>query len=580
MADTTKKGASFFDNPLTRTKVKSANVKATEALIGYLIGPFCGMLANCIFGSYLVAYFRNVLFEPYGTWEQVADLSGKLEWKLVLPAGIETFLTLFPILSAILIVAGNLVAGQIIERTRTRAGKARPWILLSAVTVAVASVLMFIQPVDNAVFKMIWLAVAYNLFYAVAFPLYNTANSAMVPVSTRNGKQRGLLASFVNMAVLGGAGAGSIVMPMIMVLFTGAFPGPENAGLPNSTGYLVLFVIIAAITFFGCVLQFYFTRERVTEETNSSAPQKTEENKEKALSIGKQAKALFSDKFFLVVILFYFLYQMAGGIKNGSMQMFSLSYGTTWGMDPNFAMTILGVVGAVPMALAILFVGPLCNKFGKQPVVLVGMVVGAAGGVLAGLFCENFIVTAIRVAIKCLGSAPAGYMILAMISDVLDHGEAKNGFRCDGLAMSVYSAIMIASSPVATGIVSGLIGWMGNATGSVVSYVWIETVAYALAAAVMIFFGVERYIVKDRKTILERQKAEAEAAGIEWVEPEERLRREEAEYDRLAEEARKAELAAFCEKKGLCFEEEEKKYQDKLAAKRAKAEARAKKKGE
>ena len=121
---------------------------------------------------------------------------------------------------------------------------------------------------------------------------------------------------------------------------------------------------------------------------------------------------------------------------------------------------------------------------------------------------------------------------------------------------------------------------MGNATVCVVSYVWFETVAYALAAAVMIFFGVERYIVKDRKTILERQKAEAEAAGIEWVEPEERLRREEAEYDRLAEEARKAELADYCEKKGLSFEEEEKKYQDKLAAKRAKAEARAKKKGE
>lgn len=66
-------------------------------------------------------------------------------------------MTLFPILSAVLIVAGNLVAGQIIERTRTRAGKARPYILLSALTVAAASVLMFIQPIDNAVFKMVWL---------------------------------------------------------------------------------------------------------------------------------------------------------------------------------------------------------------------------------------------------------------------------------------------------------------------------------------------------------------------------------------------------------------------------------------
>lgn len=562
MADTTKKGASFFDNPLTRTKVKSANVKTMEALIGYLIGPFCGMLANCLFGSYLVQYFREVLFA-----EELA--AGN--------SGVEMFLTLFPILSAILIVAGNLVAGQIIERTRTRAGKARPYILLSAVTVAVISVLMFIQPVDNAVFKMIWLAVAYNLFYAVAFPLYNTANSALVPVSTRNGKQRGLLASFVNMAVLGGAGAGSIVMPLIIGFMTDAFPGPSPTN-PSSTGYLVIFLTVGIITFLGCIAQYYFTRERVTEETMSGKADLSEK-KEKGPSIGVQAKAIFSDKFFIVAIVFYLLYQLSGGIKNGSMKSF-VDYVSFSGLDANTAMSVLGIIGAVPMALAILFVGPLCNKFGKQPVVLIGMAVGAAGGVLAGMFYDNFVLVAVGVAVKCLGSAPAGYMILAMLADCLDHMEAKNGFRCDGLVMSIYSSIMIASSPLGTGIINGLLGLFGNVQGSVVSYIWIETGAYALAAIVMIFFGVEKFLVGDRRAVLARQKAEAEAAGIEWVEPEERLRREEAEYDRLAEEARKAELADYCEKKGLSFEEEEKKYQDKLAAKRAKAEARAKKKGE
>ena len=573
----TKKG--FFDRAALRSRVRSANVKLPEAAIGYLVGPFCGLLANCLFGSFLVTYFRNVLFEPYGEWtSEVVD--GVTQWTLTLPAGIEAFLTIFPILSAILIVAGNLVAGQIIERTRTRAGKARPWILISAITVAVASVLMFIQPIENDVFKMVWLAIAYNLFYAVAFPLYNTANSAMVPVSTRNGKQRGLLASFVNMATLGGAGAGSIVFPMIIMLFTAGFPGPEQANLPNSNGYLVLFIIIGVLTFLGCLVQYYFTRERVTEETMAQEAIKQQGGEQKAapaLSMGKQAKALFSDKFFIVVIIFYFLYQMAGGIKNGSMLSFTQALGDAWNFDPNFAMSILGVVGAVPMAVAILFVAPLCNKFGKQIVVLIGMAIGAAGGVLAGIFYNNFIIVSIGVAIKCLGSAPAGYMILAMIADVLDHGEAKNGFRCDGLAMSIYSSIMIASSPVATGIVSGLIGAFGSVRGATVSYIWIETVAYALAAVVMIFFAVEKYLTKDRQTILDRQKAEAEAAGVEWIPPEERLRLEEEESDRMAEEARKEELRALCEKKGLNYEEEEAKYQAKQEAKRQKAEAKKKK---
>ena len=70
--------------------------------------------------------------------------------------------------------------------------------------------------------------------------------------------------------------------------------------------------------------------------------------------------------------------------------------------------------------------------------------------------------------------------------------------------------------------------------------------------------------------MLARQRAEAEEAGIEWIPPEERLRLEEEESERLAEAARIEELKARCEKKGLDFEAEEAKYQQKLAAKQAK----------
>ena len=558
---------SVFDNPVLSTKVKSANVKIVpEALMGYLVGPFCGLLANSLFGTYLISYFRDTLFK-----EELA--SGV--------AGVDTFITIFPMLSAILIVLGNLFVGQIIERTKTKAGKARPYILLSAVVLAVASVLMFIQPMpDNTTFKMIWLVIAYNLFYAVAFPLYNTANSALVPVSTRNGKQRGLLASLVNMAVLGGAGAGSIIFPQII----GAFANSESLGMeglptddgtplvPTANGYLILFIVIGVITFIGCLAQYYFTRERVTEESIvKAATPEAEEVKAKGPSIKKQAKALFGDRFFVITIVFYLFYQLSGSIKNASMKSFTDAIYAATELGSANAMSILGIVGAVPMAVAILFVAPLCNKFGKRPVVFAGMVVGVVGGIIAGIWYDNFYVVAVGVALKCLGSAPAGYMILAMIADCLDHIEAKNGFRCDGFGMSLYSSILIAAVPLATGIGGGL---AATSYGTVVAYIWIETGAYALCAITVLFFGVEKHLSADKEAILARQKAEAEAAGIEWIEPEERLRLEEEENDRLAEEARKAELKAKCEKKGLSYEEEEAKYQAKLEEKRKAAEAK------
>lgn len=117
MKDQSKK-RSVFDNPILSTKVKSANVKPfPELLFGYFIGPFGALLASGIFGAYLNTYFTNVLFRG---------------------EDIRIFGTLLPLLSTILIVAGNLIAGQLIERTKTKAGKARPWVLLSTVVLCAA----------------------------------------------------------------------------------------------------------------------------------------------------------------------------------------------------------------------------------------------------------------------------------------------------------------------------------------------------------------------------------------------------------------------------------------------------------
>ena len=85
-------------------------------------------------------------------------------------------------------------------------------------------------------------------------------------------------------------------------------------------------------------------------------------------------------------------------------------------------------------------------------------------------------------------------------------------------------------------------------------------------------FTVEKFLKNDRAAILERQKAEALANGEEWIAPEERLRLEEEEANRIADEARKAELKAKCERKGLDFGEQEAQYQARLAQKRRRAE--------
>ena len=481
-----KNSSRFWDSPLTRSAVRSDAVRMPEMLLGYFIGPFGALLSSGIFTSMLQNYFTDVL---------KLDLA---------------FLTALQLISTFLIVAANLIVGQLIERTRTKAGKARPWILLSALGISVSSVLMFIGPFEGTA-KLVWIAIAYNLYYSVAYPIYNTANSTLIPVSTRDSKARGALASFTNVAGLGVMGCGSMIFPMLV-----SFALKEDQNL-----WFLAMLAIAIFSALTIYLQYRFTRERVTEEGASDVT-----DAPKAASLSQQLKAVASEKWWWVIILFYMGFQWSGAFKNGSM-----TYFCKWVLDNTFfgstdawgaSQSLLSILGAIPMAAASVVVVPLANKFGKRLVSMIGMIVGAAGGVIAGLGGGNIVPVAIGVALKCLGSAPACYLILAMLADVIDHIEYKSGIRTDGLTMSIYSSVMVAATPICNAIFSAMLGGSGydqaadialgtlGQTAAVqsaisVSYIWIETIAYVICAALIFFFTVEKNLPEEQKAIAERK---------------------------------------------------------------------------
>lgn len=477
----------FWSTPLASSAIKTDEVKLPEMVIGYFLGPFGALLSSGIFTSMLQKYLNEVLGLDNG------------------------FLTVLPLVSTIFIVVANLVVGQLIERTRVLAGKARPWILLSALTLSVASVLMFIVPFDDPTLKMVWIAIAYNLYYSVAYPIYNTANSTMIPVSTRDSEKRGALASFTNIAGLAVMGAGSMVFPIL---------AGNLLGNDQNMWFLVM-AAVAVFTALTAYLQFKFTRERVTEEDLGSGAARAAQPK--TASVGEQLRAVTSEKWWWIIIAFYLLFQWSGAIKNGSMTQFCEWVVDSTGMPGGWGavQSLLSLLGAVPMAIAAVFVVPLSNKFGKAKITGVGMLLGAAGGVIAGLFPTNMVMVAVGVALKCFGSSPACYLILAMLADVIDHIEYKSGIRTDGLTMSIYSSLMVAASPIGTAILNGLLTASGfdqtieygagvqsaaAQNALTVSYIWIETVCYALCGVLIFLFTVEKNLKKEQEAIAQRKK--------------------------------------------------------------------------
>lgn len=542
----------LFNNPLVKTKITSANVQPKEMILGYFIGPFIALISNAIFGSYLNRYYTDVL--------------GTTTWA---PA----FAMLMPMISVICIVIGNLVIGQLMEKTRTQQGKARPFMLLSAPLVVIAIILLFMAPNDGSVKTLVWIAISYNLYYAVAYPLFYTSHSSMVALSTRNSKHRGMLATFSNAAGVAAVGIGaSIIFP----LFQGMLFVTKDGGVDAQASYeawKTFILILCVITFVGIILEYFFTRERITEENLKL------NIKEEQIPMIRQLKAVVTNRYWWLIILYFLLFQFGGLVKNGSM-----TYYCRWMFDAVDEATAggyqatLGLIGGLPTAVGMILAWPIADKLGKQKAVVVGMFISVAGGLVSFINVHNFTLVCAGVILKGVGSIPAMYVTLALLSDVLDHLEAKNGFRSDGFTMSVYGSIMVGMTGLGSGIINVFLGIGGyNASlasqsettqnALVICYLVIELACYAVIAVMLLFLNVEKHIEEDQKIILEHQKASVLAAGGEWIEPAERLRLEQEEADRQAEEARKEELRVKCQKKGLVFEEEEAKYQGKIEAK-------------
>lgn len=579
---------SFFNNPLLSSKIKSRSVKLfPEVALGYLVGPMFALISNGIVNTYLFQYYDKVLG---------------------LKSSALLFETLLPIISSIVIIIGNLLIGKLINRKPTAAGKARPLILLGLPILAIALLLLFIVPMNYdaagnpqapSIWSLLMIAIGYNLYYALAYPFYFTPHSALVNLSTRDGSARSLLATASNGAVLAAAGVSGMVGPILVDLI-GLLPREAGDGkdavtaMEANSKWTILMIIMIVLLVIGCLFEYYFTRERITEE--SFAIQVNEDVKtakeEKKTSMLEQVKICVHDKYWwLIILFFFFFYQFGGQLKNSDASWYAQAFSNN-GSDISLA-GYISIAGSIPTALGMVVIWPLANRFGKSNCIKVGAIfaflMGIAGFVVllpnissnVGLVSTVSIVT---FCLKALGTVPAMYISMALMSDVLDHQEALYGKRTDGFTMAVYGSIIVGLTGIANGIIVGLNGINGfsyrdsvanNRVLNTALFSGAEGVCYLIIFFMFLFMNVEKFSELDQKTILVNRKNAILAEGGVWIDPEEKNKQEEKASMEASEEARIAELKEKCAKKGLDFVTEESKYQAMKAKKDAEKEAKA-----
>lgn len=575
----------MLDNRVFNSKVKSKNVTNKEKCLGYLVGPIGALLLNAVLGTYLNVYYTDVL--------KLTTVWGGL------------FLTIFPLVSKIIDAGTNVLMGYIIDRTKTKQGKARPWLLVSAPFLTITGILLFVVPSGNITLQVIWVIFSYNLFYSFAFTIYTMAHSLMVPLSTRNTLQRGSLSVFNQVSTIMISGiVVALVFPMAIMPIVGV----------DKTSWIILMGILSGIALPLTLIEYYFTKERITEEKSGE--------EEKKVPFLLQLKAIFTDKIVVLLIVYFLIYTIGTTFKNIALVYYCNYVLGTY--NDGITQTLVSVLGGIPMGIGIFAVWPLAKKFGKKNVTMIGFLIYAVGSAICWMQPNNLILVLIGQFIKNIGGLPCAYVFMALFADALDGIEWRTGFRADGMAMSIYSIITVAVVGICTGLFNLFLANYGYVAPITVgelqggaditnlitqlnpdqisdliannkldasiafvqnsgvnnfitfAFVGLEVITGLACAGILFFVNIEKTINKKHEALVEREKAQYAKEGKKWLPADERNALEIQKQEQEAEEYFKQELKEKCIKKHLDFDKEYQIHLDKIKLAKEKQEEKQK----
>lgn len=323
--------------------------------------------------------------------------------------------------------ASDLVMGVVVDKTKSRHGKGRPWMKWLAIPYALAIILLFSAPNFGDTGSIIYAFVTYTFAVGIIYTAVSVPYNSMIGSISRDQKVRGQLS--ISRTIFGFAGAlliNAVTIPLVD-LFGGGKMGWQLLA--------VLYGVIAIVLYIIC---FRNTKERVQDdvpETNESIPVK------------EGLKALFKNKYWLMVIGLMLISFTNSGISGVNVYYAQYILG-----DPALVGAI-GVATFLPIIVTALILGPLM-KFGNKNLAIVGSILSMIGSLIIIIDAQSVAALFTGIIIRSIGMAPLTIVGFAMLGDTIEYGEWKHGVRTEGLTFSAATF----GEKVGTGIGGMLVG--------------------------------------------------------------------------------------------------------------------------
>lgn len=328
----------------------------------------------------------------------------------------------------------DIIMGMLIEKTRTRWGKARPWLLFGALPLAISLMLTLNIPSSWTIGgKKVYAYLTYIFMAAFCYTAVNLAYHSMLPRISMNRDDRNVT------SVL------RVVFSLTLTLFLNVGTPPAlNAlgGAKSQRAWSILSLIYAALAFVCLMITFFFVKERVPLNQESDGSYEK-------IPVKDSARAVLTNKYFYIVLGINIIANFAVG---------ALGLGVYYtrdilGNESYFGLTTIFMIA--PMLIAQLFIPGLIKRFGKRNVCISAAVCIIIGGFIPLANPYSLQLYLLSMVLKGVGSAPITGLSPTMAADLVDYGEWKSGIRAEGFAFCATSF----GSKAGTGLGAAMTGW-------------------------------------------------------------------------------------------------------------------------
>ena len=439
------------------------------AKIGMLLGGMGGVPLFALISAFLTYFYTNVVGLNAGA--------------------VGTIILVSKVFDGV----SDLIFGSIIDKTRTKKGVCRPWVLRMALFSAVGVIGLFTVPNVGNMGKLIYVFISYNVSQTIIYTIMLLALTSLPTYMTRDSVQRSGL--FVWSSI--GQSVMTVIVSGITLNLVNAVGGGQKAWILVS----IIYAVVGGICLFatGTLCKENINADEIAQE-GSKAPFFT------------VLKSILQNKYWFEILGIVIV---GAGVYVASLQMHTY-----------YAQYILGNVelaGSMNMAytLPLVFMGfvllPLVKRFKKKTIMLGGVMIQLAGCILIVIVPSSLPAILVATAMKSIGQSCAATMYLPMLGDSIEYGHWKTGIRSQAALMGANGAGQKIGQGVVTAILGGIMAAAGfdgaaleqsaQAIGSISNlFLFIPLILTMLELVIIFIYDLDKHYPQIMKELMEREK--------------------------------------------------------------------------